>query len=373
VLSPLQPRLSAIPGFPIKLVLLLQDLEFGGSQRYAINLLKNLDPAKFLVSIWVLRGGKDMAPLLEEYFDRVSWLSNACWVNPVSLVNLAYRLTKSRPDILYTLTIVPNIWGRLLGAAMRVPFIVTSWRSLFPKQHERWMWPLSTHIIANSAVLRDLHVRRYGVDIDRTSVIHSGVDPIFFQPANAEKALEPTVLFVGRLVKEKDPFTLLEAFKITVEKIPNARLIILGNGKLHERLLTFLKRYRLESKIFIIPGEKDIRPLLRKAWLFAMTSVQEAFPNAILEAMASGLPVIATRVGGIPEMVVDGVTGFLCEPRDVRGLSEAFTKLLLNERQRLSMGQMGRLRVESKFSLKNMVLEIERVLLETVSNSSRNI
>jgi glycosyltransferase involved in cell wall biosynthesis len=283
-----------------------------------------------------------------------------------------YKIAKTRPDILYTLTVVPNIWGRLFGALARSPVIVTSWRNLFPKQYERWMWPLSARIIANSATLGDLHIRRYGVNPNRVSVVHSGVDLNYFQPAAAQKATAPTVLFVGRLVKEKDPFTLLEAFKLTVEKIPEARLKILGNGRLHDQLRAFLKSNHLESKIFMVPGVNDIRPFLREAWLFAITSVQEAFPNVILEAMASGLPVVATRVGGIPELVVDGKTGFLCEPRDVRGLSEAFTTLLLNEKQRFSMGQKGRLRVESNFSLKNMVLETEKVLLETVSTSSLN-
>lgn len=362
-----QPEKSIEGGFPINLVLLLQDLEFGGTQRYAIHLLKNLDPEKFSVSMWVLRGGKDMAPLVEECGKHVKWLSNSRKVGPVSLTKLAFGLARRPPDILYTLTVVPNIWGRLFGTVARVPIIVSSWRDLFPKQYESLMWPLSTRIIANSASLKDLHVDRYGVHPSRISVVHSGVDPIFFQPDIGQKAKEPTVLFVGRLAKEKDPFTLLEAFKLSLDKIPEARLKILGNGSLHKKILTFLKSNRLESKVSVIPGVKDVRPFLREAWLFAMTSVREAFPNAILEAMSSGLPVVATKVGGIPEMVVDGETGFLCEPRDVRGVSDALTALLQNEQKRISMGINGRLRTQSKFTLENMVLETERVLLETVS------
>lgn len=365
-----EPEMSTEGRSPINLVLLLQDLEFGGTQRYAIHLLKNLDPEKFSVSMWVLRGGKDMAPLLEECGKPVKWLSNSRKVGPVSLTRLAFGLARSRPDILYTLTVVPNIWGRLLGTVTRVPVIVSSWRDLFPKQYESWMWRLSTRIIANSATLKDLHVDRYGVHPGRISVVHSGVDPIFFQSDIGQRGKEPTVLFVGRLAKEKDPFTLLEAFKLSLEKIPEARLKILGNGRLHKKILAYVKFNEIGSRVSVIPGVKDVRPFLREAWLFAMTSVQEAFPNSILEAMSSGLPIVATKVGGIPEMVVHGETGFLCEPRDVLGISEALVALLQNEQERISMGSKGRLRIQSKFSLGKMVLETERVLLETISNRS---
>jgi glycosyltransferase involved in cell wall biosynthesis len=175
---------------------------------------------------------------------------------------------------------------------------------------------------------------------------------------------------VGRLAKEKDPFTLLEAFKLSLEKIPEARLKILGNGRLHKKILAYVKFNEIGSRVSVIPGVKDVRPFLREAWLFAMTSVREAFPNSILEAMSSGLPIVATKVGGIPEMVVHGETGFLCEPRDVLGISEALVALLQNEQERISMGSKGRLRIQSKFSLGKMVLETERVLLETISNRS---
>jgi len=356
---------------PIEIVLLLQDLEYGGTQRYAIHLLKNLDRNKFSPHIWVLRGGTDMIPFLGDARDRVLWLSHSTWVDPVALTNLAWRLARHKPHILYTLTVVPNIWGRVFGNLARVPVIVSSWRDLYPKQYESWMWRLSTHIIANAEALKDLHTQRYGVDPQRVSVIRSGVDHLFFGPDHDGKSAEPSVLYVGRLASEKDPLTLLKAFRLTLEAIPEARLQILGNGRLKSKLQSFVARYNLGSSVSIIPGVKDIRPFLRQSWVFAMTSKREAFPNAILEAMSSELPVVATRVGGIPELVDDGRTGVLVDPEDPAAIADALSALLKDDKMRLAMGRKGREKILSFYSLEAMVRETERVLLDAVGSGTR--
>jgi glycosyltransferase involved in cell wall biosynthesis len=355
---------------PIEIVLLLQDLEYGGTQRYAVHLLKNLDRSKFSPHIWVLRGGTDMVPFLGDSRDRVLWLSHSTWVDPVALTNLAWRLVRRRPQILYTLTVVPNIWGRILGNFARVPVIVSSWRDLYPKQYESWMWRLSTRIITNAAALKELHTQRYHVDPQRVSVIPSGVDHVFFEPDHYGKAAHPTVLYIGRLAREKDPLTLVEAFRLTLKRIPEARLQILGNGRLKNKLQSLVKRYNLESHISINPGVKDIRPFLRQSWVFAMTSEREAFPNAMLEAMSSELPVVATRVGGIPEMVDDGETGILVDPHNPEAVADALTRLLTDKNLREYMGQRGREKILAMYSIDRMVRETERVLLEAVNDTA---
>jgi len=351
---------------PIKLVMLLQDLDFGGTQRYAVNLLKNLDRKLFDVKLWVLRGGTDMVSAMAESVADCIWLSQSSWVGPTALSNLALRLARYRPDILYTMTVVPNIWGRMFGTVTKIPVIVSSWRDLYPKQYESWMWPLSTRIITNSRTLKRVMAPKYGVDPLRVSVVPNGVDVDFFSPDPSCKATEPTVLFVGRLAKEKDPFTLLEAFRLTVQRIPNARLDILGNGRLRDKLQLFVRRQRLENKVRLLPGTTDIRPMLKRSWVLAMTSIREASPNVILEAMATELPVVGTRVGGIPELVKDGDTGLIVEPRDPKSVSDALCRLLENESERQVMGRSARKRVLTNHSTEQMVRETEQVLLETI-------
>jgi glycosyltransferase involved in cell wall biosynthesis len=202
-------------------------------------------------------------------------------------------------------------------------------------------------------------------DPDRIVAIPNAVDTDFFTPAPEKRAPEPTVLYVGRLVQGKDPATLLQSFKIVTRNLPNARLEIVGNGPLRAKLDAIIRSMSLESAVRLIPGSVDIRPYLEKAWLFAMSSIREGSPNVIIEAMATGLPVVATRVGGIPELVEDGRTGKIVEPGNIKGLADALTDLLKNEKRRHEMGLRARKRVLDRHSPKKMARQTEQVFLGT--------
>lgn len=354
--------------FPIDMVVLLQDLEFGGTQRYALTLLKNLDRALFSPRLWVLRGGMDMAPVAEEAGIEPLWMSHSSYVGLWSLGNLLWRLFTERPCLLYTLTVVPNIWGRLFGSLARVPVIVSGWRELFPKQYEGWMWKLSTRVICNAHMLRKLISERSGVDPNRIAVVGNGVDHDFFLPDHSQKTDYPTVLFVGRLVKEKDPLTLLKAFSLLLNRIPEARLQMVGNGRLRYRLRSFLRKNGMEACVELIPGTRDIRGYLRRSWVFAMASCQEASPNVIIEAMSSELPVVATRVGGIPEIVLEGRTGLLVEPGSPKSFAEALERLLRDRTLREEFGRAGRMSVLERHAAGMMTRETEKIFLEAVAS-----
>ena len=348
---------------PIEIVFLLQDLEFGGSQRYALHMVQNLDRNIFSPHLWVLRGGMDMVPTAHAGGTKPFWLSKSSFVGPRALTHLAFKLMQKPPDILYTLTVVPNIWGRLFGTLAKVPVIVTSMRDLYPKQYESWMWPLSTRIICNAHVLKDVIIERYRVHPERIAVVPNAVDPHSFTPEFSQKASEPTVLYVGRLAKEKDLITLLEAFRLTLQRIPNARLDMLGNGADRRKLETFIRRHSLESRVRLIAGQTDPRPLYKQAWVFAMSSVREAAPNVLLEAMATELPVVGTSVGGIPELAKDGETGIIVEPSNPTALAGALVRLLTDEELRRAMGKRGRERVLRFHTLDGMVAETQNVLV----------
>ena len=180
------------PSPPFRTVLLLQDLEFGGTQRHALQLLKYLDRNLFSPELWVLRGGKDMLPLAEEADAKVVFLSLSPRAGPRALTHLLWRLMRYRPDILYTLTGVPNIWGRPFGTIARVPAIITSWRTLVEKQWESILWPLSSRIVCNAHALKGIIVRLHSVDPNLIAVVPNAVPADFFSPCSGEKAPEPT-------------------------------------------------------------------------------------------------------------------------------------------------------------------------------------
>ncbi len=351
---------------PIRIALLLEDLDYGGSQRYAIHLLKGIDRELFWPVLWVLRGGDDLLAMALEAGIGVEYLSQSSWVGPEALAGLAWRLLKKPPHILYTLTVIPNIWGRVFGRLARVPVIVSGYRSLLPKQHESWLWPLSDRIICNAHVLRDVMVRNFSVPQDRIAVVPNGVDTDYFQPGPAPGSMGPLVLYIGRLVEEKDPLNLLEGFRLASERLPEARFEIVGNGPLRPALEAQIKRYSLQSRVRLLPGSADVRRHMERASLFVLASTQEASPNVIIEAMAMGLPIVATRVGGIPELVEDGRTGILVEPRDPSALSDAVTSMVSDEGLRRRMGSLGRQRAVTSHSMEKMVRDTEQVLLSAV-------
>jgi glycosyltransferase involved in cell wall biosynthesis len=357
-------------GPPIIIAVLLQDLEFGGTQQYAILLLRHLDRAKFSPELWVLRGGDDMASLAADTGVNVVWFSKTKAVTPLTLAHLAWRLLRSRPQILYTLTVVPNIWGRVFGALARVPVIVSGYRSLLPSQKERFLWRLSNKIICNAEALKEIMVQRFAVSADRIAVVPNAVDADWFRPEPAAKDPQPTVVFVGRLVAEKDPMNLIEAFRLVAVRVPKARFEIVGNGPFQPQMEARIRSCSLESKIKLLPATADIRPALRRAWVFALSSASEASPNVIIEAMAMGLPVVATRVGGIPELVVDGTTGLLVEPCNPASFAEAIIALLTDETRCRSMGEKGRERILARHNIQSMVSQTEQVLLEAIQQSA---
>jgi glycosyltransferase involved in cell wall biosynthesis len=216
-------------------------------------------------------------------------------------------------------------------------------------------------------------VSRCGTDPARIEVIPNSVDPRRFSGDRSLKAPEPTVIYVGRLVKEKDPKTLIEGFRLTSDEIPDARFEILGNGRLEGEVRRLIERCDLGEKVKLIPGRSDIRPDLNRAWVFAIASVREASPNVILEAMAMELPVAASRVGGIPELVDHGKTGLLFEPGDASGLAASLIRLLRDEDLRLEMGVKAREMVLEHHSMEKMTRETERVFIEALNeaNASR--
>ncbi len=361
------PHLRAISAHPrpVRLVVLLQDLKFGGTQRQALELARRLDPARFQVEVWLLAAGEEMAPGARRHGIPLIWLGRQERVGPMALVRLGRRLANQPVDVLMPLTVVPNIWGRVLGRLARVPVIVGNCRGGGApwRQHERLLWPLAHHILCNSQALKSVLTDRCGVPERRITVIPNGVDPDYFQPAAGPVAGPPRVLSLARMVPDKDHDTLIEAFRLTVREHPEAELWLVGDGPRLEEVRDLSRRLLPPDRVRFLPPREDLRPLLHQASLLVLSSRTEALPNVVLEAMAAGLPVVATRVGGVPELVRPGRTGWLVDPGDAPGLAAALGQVLGDPATRQAMGRAGRLRARQKFSLETMTQRYEAVLL----------
>ncbi len=338
--------------------MLLEDLEFGGTQRQALELACRLNPERFQVELWMMRFVNDFTPSSAGKEITLRWLSRSTALGPASLARLAMHLRSQPADFLLLLTAIPNIWGRLLGRAAGIARIVATCRGEGGpfRQHEKLLWRLADHHLCNSRVLKDRLTERYGVPEAMVSVILNGIDIEHFTPHDGEPDRgNPEVLCVARMVPDKDHETLIEAFRRLLARFPTARLHLVGEGPLRRRILE-TARNRLPGQSFQWqPGCRDLRPLYRRAGLFALSSIQEGLPNVVLEAMACGLPVVATNVGGLREVVDDATTGLLVPPRDPAALADAMARLLLEPEKASVFGRAGRRRAVEHFSLHSAV------------------
>ena len=173
------------------------------------------------------------------------------------------------------------------------------------------------------------------------------------------------ISFMGRLGKRKGTYDLLEAFKQLATEYPNAKLLLGGDGDI-EKVDDFIKKNSLENsvqRLGWISGEKKIE-IFRKTDIYVLPSYNEGLPGSILEAMASGAPIISTPIGGIPEAVIEGKNGYLINPGDISGLKGALEKLCSDKLLRESMGKESLALIDNKFNIKTIVKQIHSLYSE---------
>ena len=243
---------------------------------------------------------------------------------------------------------------------------------------------LSDQLLCVSNAVAD-HALKRGVSSNRLIVVPNGVDSRRFHPSPDEIQTPPVVLFVGRLIFNKGPMTFIDAAANVLRHRSDVRFLLVGDGPLRASLRERIRDYDIDANVHLLGNRSDVPELMRTAALFARPSLIEGMPLTVLEAMASGLPVIASPVGGTPELVKDGETGLLVDGADAVGLSSAITRLLDDDALRASMGIRARGRVLGEFSwewVANQTLEVyrhwirqpggdERTLVDSLGRGSR--
>jgi glycosyltransferase involved in cell wall biosynthesis len=349
---------------PKRLVFVLQDFLFGGTQRHALELARRIDRARFEPELWMLSGGADFAPQAREAGVTMRWLSDKRTVTLGAILSLRQQIARSRPDILMPLTAVPNIWGRIFGRLAGVPVLLGTLRGggNIPRQHERFLARLAHHHLTNTQALKDALVALKR-PADTVTVIPNGVDTVFFSPApEGFGPVRKVVLCVARFCEDKDHLTLLRAFDLAVSKVPEAELWLVGEGPLKGRVERTARGLPCADRIKVFSSGPDPRPFYRQASVLALSSLREGLPNVVLEGMASGLPVVATAVGGVAEVVEHGRSGLLSPASDAAGLAASLVRLLSDEDQRARMATRARSVAEREYSMAVMVARHEELL-----------
>jgi glycosyltransferase involved in cell wall biosynthesis len=247
------------------------------------------------------------------------------------------------------------------------PYVVAARRVDFHlKRHafSKWKYRHVNRFIAASRTIADI-LEADGIARDRIAIVHDGVnvgvidklDPVdahatFWLPHGA-----PVVGNVAALVPHKGQRHLVAAASRVVRELPDARFLIMGDGELREALEKQIKTLALERHVFLTGFRADALALMKSFDLFAMSSVTEGLGSVVLEAMACRRSVVATRAGGLPEVVIDGETGLLVPPHDDEALAQAILSQLRDPARRRAMGEAGYARVAREFSIEKMVTD----------------
>jgi len=267
------------------------------------------------------------------------------------------------PDLLHTHLVHADVYGSIASSRLRRPFVSSRHNDdrylLGPFRYvDRAFARRAGRLIAISDAVRAF-LERAGHDPAKLVTVHYGLDELpaaASDPTPAEAGIPedaPLVVAVGRLIEQKDHATLLRAFARVHAERPDARLAILGAGPLEAETRALADELGL-SAAFVLPGRTEVRDWLERADVFAHSSRWEGFGIVLLEAMLAGLPVVATRVSAVPEVVVDGETGLLVEPGDDAALGGALAQLVADPARGRALGAAGLARARSTFSVARM-------------------
>jgi len=331
-----------------------------------------MDPQRFEHVVLTIRALGENAARLHRERVRVICLEKQEKGLPVQTHLLARQIREIQPHVVHsrnwgTIEAVVAAWWVRSAAIVHSEHglesdvnITEPWRR---RRFRRLAYTLADRVIAVSHQLKDFHTKRTGFPAHRVSVIHNGVDGRRYYPdaetrasVRRELGVRPgqfCIGSVGNLSPVKDHMTLLRA----VESLPGDwRLFIVGKGPQLSNLQAFKdSRPTWKDRVSFLGGSDRVTQLLNALDVYVLPSISEGIANSLLEAMATGLPVVATASGGNPEVVVDGVSGTLFPVGDSACLSDQLSALRASEELRLALGRRALQRVRESFSIESMV------------------
>jgi glycosyltransferase involved in cell wall biosynthesis len=345
-----------------RVLLLITLAEVGGAQTYVASLLPVL-AERFDVTVAAHGPGplRDAAAEAGVRFIPLEHVRRPIrpWRDLAGFVELVRLLRRERPDILHASSSKAGLLGRLAAVVARVPiriFTVHGWafaaHSGLTSALYRWADGVARRCTSMTVCVseneRAAGLRAGTCSSEQTVVIRNAVSLEDTLRARHERAV-PLIVSVGRLKAPKDFLTLVRALAELPEGSYEA--LIVGDGPERPAVEHELRRLRLEERVWLAGERHDVPALLASADVFVLSSRSEGLPVSVLEAMAAELPVVASRVGGVPELVLDGETGFLVAPGDPHALATSLGWLVDHRELRARLGAAGRVRAETRFNL----------------------
>jgi glycosyltransferase involved in cell wall biosynthesis len=364
----------------IRIAQVITGLVFGGGGQVMWTIARKIDRTRFDMDIFCVIGGGDLASDIERMGFKIKIFEGAydhrrlVPYSVAKIVELAGDLRRGQYDIVHTHLYQADVIGRVAAAIAGIPTVVKSlhnmgaWKSRRHLLVDRLLSARTAKVICCSAYQREAAIRQEKLAENKVVTIYHGVDLERFRPLDDRQAfaktvgLDPTrrtVGTVGRMIDLKGQIHFLDAIPAVLAQHPDTQFMIVGDGPLRERLFGAIKDKSYRDRV-LFPGLRgDIPELLGLMDVFVFPSLSEGLGIAVLEAMAARLPVVASEIRPLTELVVPGETGYLVPPRDHAELAGAVNRLLGSEQLRREMGDRGRARVTRHFTDVKMVRDTE--------------
>jgi glycosyltransferase involved in cell wall biosynthesis len=355
-----------------KVIHIVEDLRTGGLEKVVRDVVGNLDRKRFDPEVWCLARGGEVAEEIGASGVTVHVSDMAQRPSPGFLLRLASRLRRAEARIVHCHGYTACTAGRAAAILARTPRVFAHihtqgvWLRPDQRRIERVLSAFSTKVICVSEAVRKFVVQEERIPRRKTEVIYNGVpDPPRLDRASARRRLgvpaETRVLgCIASLEPHKGHAVLLEAVRIARTSLEDLVLLVVGDGSLRSELEG---RARTAGIPVVFTGRlADVGWALAAEDAMALLSLErEGLSRAVIETMAASRPVVSSRVGGMPELIRDGVNGLLCRPGDAPGAADCIVKILGNPALARSMGEAGRKLFVEHYTVGRMLSEIERV------------
>ena len=368
---------------PIRVLFVVPALPVGGAERHVTTMLPRMNPARFTPSVICIGEEGELFSTLRAAGIEAAALRLHKRQAVRALIELVMMMRRTRPDVVvvqgYNAETLGRIAARIAGVKHAINWVHNAsglvQRGTVRRTVDRALTRWTSAYFGVAEAQRPYLVDELGHPDDKIRVIYNGVDLAQFRTSTDRGVLaefgfaenDPVVGIVAVLRPEKDHVSLLRAARTVVDELTRVRFLIIGDGPTRPQLEALCTELQITPNVHFAGSRDDVARLLPAIDVFVLTSTSECFPISVLEAMACARPAVCSAVGGIPEVIKDGETGYLVPPKDPPQLAARLVRLLQDPLTARRMGRAARARVEAEFDLDCSIAAAQQAIEDVVS------
>jgi glycosyltransferase involved in cell wall biosynthesis len=372
----------------IKVLFLYWHLDYGGAEVGLLTTLRHINRERFQCTVLCMEKKGPIGVEIEKLGIKVIYLNSAPRLFNIILVWKVFCiLRKLEIDILHTSLFYANFFGRVASLTRKIPITITEERSMYYEKKIYHVWidrllaRFTDKIIVCSMSVLNFTMKQEKIPFEKFYLIYNGVDEDRFSISSSKSELRRRYGFsadqfiigtVGSIIPKKGHKFLIEAARNFCPQMPDCKVLIVGEGSSKKDLEDLVQKENLTDFFVFMGARKDIPELMKLMDVFVLSSLQEGFPRVLVEAMYMGLPVIASSVSGVPELVLDGETGFLVPPGNSKSICEKVLILNSDNDLRNKMGTKARERIQERFLSKHYLNKLEALYDDLITQKISN-